>query len=941
MQKFFRVYLLVSLLALPLALLAPVLHAQGRQPDLFTIGDPSPDIHFGTSATGQIGSAGRILSLAMAPDGQTMYAAAQISGVWKSTDSAKRWTHSSNGLRSGLTEGHSSLALDGKNPTRLLYATGDDDGRGQPGGLGPYGGLWVSDDSAATWSHVALCTGATNIQSVIFASGQPYVATDCGLFTTADAALATAQWTELSTWPNHTRIHEMADGGNQTLFTCSGKTVNRTANIASASPTQQLPITLSGDCLALAPAPVSGSGSSQSVVTSYQNGANQQVAVLNFQTNQPQPLALGSELPYRCCGAPQVRTHHILSAPTTATDAGLAYDVYAADGCLWWLYQPSPAGGSWQEIAAPESSGLDPLESKCSSPIHTDTWDMAFAPAYNPPSGLCLAFASTDGGVYANTGTESAVSGNCVSGWVLAQSGLHALNSMAMAGLTAGRGAPANLFLPSGDNSVWFRWAEGGAWASAGYLGDGGQVLIDPAFPMSVELSRNGHYFLTTGGNINSPTEITPLPSNAPCAPGGKSCYYDENWGSPGNGGIAAVPDFPFDGSVSYPGDYVAIAAVNSTAPTGSAMIVRCQGQSCLGPVQWIDVSPGQHFVQGAVKVLAAGTHTNPVFYLLTPGGTSTVLTPGAGASPNHQLGQLWRGTYALAPGGLSFVSWKLANGTGSASLTNPINFFVNPYDATELYALDMGNSAVKASHDSGATWKTEQTLTDFASNSQAGTGNPYRFDCHGSQANNSPYSPYELGCALSWITFDPNHLNVRVATSEFGGLAFSRDSGHDWMALNVTDNALSTNSPLTQEVNSAFYDGSYGEFESHFVPVIYAALHGSSMMSVAGPFPTLEQITMVVPPSTTVAIRAVDVAVSVGPSATVPLQRNGDGSFSGTFLFDYTKYPQQLSFQFNVGLFEGLPPETRVLPVSYQLSDSDKATGLASVTCTACSTLH
>jgi hypothetical protein len=190
-------------------------------------------------------------------------------------------------------------------------------------------------------------------------------------------------------------------------------------------------------------------------------------------------------------------------------------------------------------------------------------------------------------------------------------------------------------------------------------------------------------------------------------------------------------------------------------------------------------------------------------------------------------------------------------------------------------------------------------------------------------------------------MAFDPDHMNVRVATSEFGGLAFSRDSGHDWMALNVTDNALSTNSPLTREVNSVFYDGSYAKYESHFVPVIYAALHGNSMMSVSGPFPTLEQITLVVPKSTTVAIRSVEVVVSSGPSATVPLQRNADGSFSGTFLFDYTKYPQQLSFQFKVVLFEGLPLETRVLPVSYLLTESDKSTGLARVTCTACSTLH
>src|SRR5271166_1681209 len=123
---------LTQVLMLVLALGAASLAAHGQviQPGLFTIQDASPDLPFGAPAVGRkAGSAGRVLSLAMGPDGQTIYAAAEISGVWKSTDGAHTWKQAGHGLRSGSTAGHASLALDRNDASRLLYATGADDGR--------------------------------------------------------------------------------------------------------------------------------------------------------------------------------------------------------------------------------------------------------------------------------------------------------------------------------------------------------------------------------------------------------------------------------------------------------------------------------------------------------------------------------------------------------------------------------------------------------------------------------------------------------------------------------------------------------------------------------------------------------------------------------------------------------------------------------------------
>lgn len=909
-----------------LALAASCLFLQGQavQPGLFTIGDVSPDIKFGVAANGQTGSAGRIVSLVMAPDGQTLYAAAEISGVWKSTDGAHTWTHASNGLLNGRAASHASLAIDGRSPNRLLFASGADDGRPNH----PYGGLWVSNDSATTWAHVQLCSPETVIRSVIFASGQPYVATQCGLWTTGSANLATQSWTELSNWPQDTAIHEMADGGNGTVFTCAvtsiGTTVYRISNLPAAQFTSR---PLPGECFSLAPAPTGGGTAGDSVVVAYQitpqipsescqpHLPNEcvEVAVLDLVTGQSQ--VLGSDLAQLCCGLPQARTAQIASA-SSGLLPGVAYDVYATDGCRWFAYAPSPASStSWSPIMPIGSGGCTGATG-----IHVDAWDMAFGPNYDPPNGKCTAYAATDGGVYASNETANVAAGGCVSGWVFAQSGLHALDSMSMGGIPLPfYQNTAYLFLPTGDNDVWARPNQLALLPSAAWfpmhdgLGDAGQALVDPLAPEYVQVSRNKIYRLATGA-VNSATplpfsEIVPMPSNAPCTSASGNCYESGVFGAPGNGGIATVltllqaTDVPANAA-----DFVAIAAVNipaSPAPTpsrGPDEVLRCAGQACSGPnVHWTDQSPSAHFDYGIRKVLASGGHTAPVIYVLTP------------RLNDPHPGQIWRSRSA----GTVPVTWVLANGTGATSLKNPVNFFVNPYVPTELYAVDAGDDTIKASTDGGQSWNVQWTLTRFATNSQVGTGNAYYFGCGGS-GEGPPYPPYTDGCALSGMSFDPFNPTLRVATSEFGGLAFSRDSGADWMPLSVTNNVASTDSALTEQVNSAFY---YYPKET-----IYAALHGGSMLSVTGPFPALEQMTLTYPPSA-----ATRVLVNVSPIGLwFWLTRdNRDGSFSGTFLFDSSKY-KQLTVAFATS------PSTSQ-QMTYTLTAAELLSGVAVRTCTAC----
>jgi hypothetical protein len=907
----------IRLLATVVALSASnlLLQGQAHQTGLFTVRDPSPDVPFGTKALGQNGSAGRILSLTMDPGGRTLYAAAEISGVWKSTDEAHSWKRVSKGLRNGATVGHASLALDGLNPKRLLYATGADDGR-----VGhPFGGLWVSVDAAESWHRVALCSGDSTVNSVIFASGRPYVATQCGTWTTSDANLA-GHWTTM-TWPEASGITELANGRDQTLFACAGNTVYRITDIGSTA-FKQKSLTLGGGCTGLAPAPAVGDGALEAAVAAFtqpQNG-NTEVAVLNFQTRRVTTLGFAAYSSSGGSGLPQVRVQHIRSAPATSSTAGVAYDVYAADACDWFAYKPPSSGeraGTWTKL---ESTGTQ--SAACGSSLHADSWDMAFAPDYDPPNGVCKAYASTDGGVYANTSTDKVASGGCILGWVLAQSGLHALNSFIMAGFATGAygsGHPS-LFLPTGDNDVWARYNEQDVWFSPNDgLGDAGQVLVDQVAVGPILLSRGDVYALSVGvvtATMPIPN-IAPDPKNAPCTSPGDCTDVGGTFQFPGTGGIAMISTLPYEAG-PFGGDIVAIMEVN--AATGADDVVRCAGTPCTGSgTIWKRVSrkAPKAFDNGIAKVLAAGGHVAPVIYALTPR-----------VSDGKDAPQIWRGT-SIPGSNPPQVQWARANGTAATALSKPVNFFVNPYAATELYAVDAGDNTVKVSFDSGKSWKTDRTLTQFATNSQTGTGNAYRFDCNNS-GSSFPYSPYRNGCAISGMAFDPLNPKIRVATSEFGGLAFSRDSGRDWMPLNVTNNVLSAESELTDEVSSAFYDGGYIEKDGHrFVPpngpAIYAALHGHSLMSVAGPFPTLEEMTLIYPRS-----NVSSVTVSVAPlGVAVSLQKTSDGSFSGTVLFDSARFPKP-GFIF---LAKGMAPKS----VWHVLTAEELASGVATTTCTAC----
>ena len=478
------------------------LHAQ------ITTTDVSPDFPFGAKLTNMDG---RIPGIVLDPNNNSIaYAAAEWTGVWKSTDGAHSWYQSSTGLRNGITQEYAypNLAIDAANSRRLLYASTSKDGRVCPGC--DFNGLWVSTDSAGSWQHVSLCSqnrGSDNIASVVFASGRSFVATDCGIWTTQDSKLQSG-WSTMALprgiSPGGTIF--AAENSSQTLFAClgDGTRVYRSLNLGQS---WDGGVDVGGRCTGLAVAPISnesqpstsvvihttsapksksgpGSNALEVTVVDHNNGTTQNLGFANVANN-------GS-------GRSGVWTARRSSS---GTGPGTAFDVFAADNFFFYHYT---GNSRWSGNFS----------------IHVDSWWLAFPNNYDGAKGNCLAYSANDGGVFANASNSCSFNG-----WVDASAGLHvtwgnhisglspAANDpfAALCAITSGGQPCPTLFDPTTDDDTFIRQAPLYFWVNFPVgLGVAGAALFDPAQPNLVLAVRNGNYNLVVG-----PAGHLPIPGTS------------------------------------------------------------------------------------------------------------------------------------------------------------------------------------------------------------------------------------------------------------------------------------------------------------------------------------------------------------------------------------------------------------------------------------------
>jgi hypothetical protein len=973
--------------------------------------DISPDDPSNYTSTG-VGNnaAGRIKALVVDPNDPTVvYAAAEFSGIWKSTTGAvwegsggnghstagqMKWFQASDGLGSGLTAGGIALAIDksitvGGQSQRLLYATLDDDGR--PTASAPQGGLWVSTNAATSWFHVNLCSGTANIVSVAFAAGpgggatQPYVSTACGIWTTTNTGMDPTTWQQLPPTgkegtSNPPADSTVVDGGFGTLFACNNTLVYQ-ATDAGASGNWNVAPALSGPCFNLTAAP-NGSAPATTVVVIHGTPTNQEVSTVNFGVapaaitnlsypSRPGQIPLAKCIPVSSCpggsGQSMVAAPPITSA-SGATGPGVSYDVYASDNCVWYAYNPGPPQ-SWTMVSY-AGSGTPPPSTECGgniSNIHVDPWAMAFPNWYDTGKGLCGAYAATDGGVFfsAYQQLSGPIVGGCTSNWITVQHDLHVLYSDAIYGITAGSdpftpsGATHALYLPTQDNDTFgttFGW---GSWVSLNdNEGDSNQALVDPAFPNQAMLSRNGHYNTLSAPPYTGGSLATLYPSFSPAS------NQELDWGDNVAGTADLAQVMTVVGATPPPpaptaGDYLAVLnqdPVNCTNGLDRVWRNRSSPPSVAG---WndIDVSLIDSFLPcdiGAIQ--ASGGHANGALniYVLT------AITPSySGATikypPGRSAGQIYRGVVTSG----KIAQWTSASGscTKPPKCTEllPVsdNFFVNPYDPTELYAVSVASNEILVSRDSGQHWQPNGTLTDIATNHgeyRLG-GNKAGGSVTGGCNNLRGSGPFSQGCGLSGMAFDAFKSEIRVAALFYGGVAFSRDAGKDWMALDITDNnhlacwpakgppCLLLSNNVTQIAASVFFDGEThgGGKKKPPIPgpdqLIYVGLRGSSIRAILGPFEDLTTLNFTytpggTPPNVSVVIQ------NAGLAQTIPLRNctnsSGKPAFCGSLLFDWqtvTPGPtgtRIVKYQYVGGGASG----TRL----YALTSSDISSGVANV---------
>jgi hypothetical protein len=935
---------------------------------IFITSDISPDPDNYSPASGS-NPAGRIKSLIVDPNNDTIvYAASEFAGVWKSTTgatwvggsnahstaAAMKWFQASEGLRSGLTQSNNSLAIDKANSKRLLYATGVDDGRPTPTGAG----LYISLNAAGVWTHVNLpCPSGTQpgIASVAFASGQPYVSTPCGIYTTSNAKMAEGTWTGLPTFPSAPPIGSLVvDGGYGTLFGCSGQKVFRATDLGVSGVWQSFTLPSGASCGSIAAAPNGTAASTVAIViwnvtTNSNLGLGyQEVSVVNFATSTATSLnyAKRPDQNYSRTKPPQsfatpgsgvlgVAVVPISSVPGNPPGPGITYDVYAADDCAWYGYNPTPSS------PANPWTMLGYLGQECggTTSIHVDSWAMAFPSWYDSSNGSCAAYAATDGGVFF-TGYKQPgpVIGGCVNNWGMVQHGLHVLYSNAVWAITAGSTPYSStpiteaIYLPTGDNDTFVTTFGYKAWQSLpDYLGDSAQALVDPAFPNQVLASRNENYAaifnpptvggtsncLVTGGTTTACIPAPPPPKKPPTP--STTQLFDNGNAVMGTADLTQVMTSRFELSTpQHAADYLAVFDQDTAKCSASLydLILRNRSNPPTYTGWTTDISKADHFLPCDIgKIQASGGHSGGslTVYILTGFGNKSSNPPviyNKGRGP----GQIYKGvTNKLG----QVVNWTLASPTLATD-----NFFVNPYNANELYSVSTAGGVIQYSRNGGTTWETNNPLTDIATNH-----GEYRIGCAGGRGGTTETSPFTDGCSLSGMAFDPFLPKVRVAAMFYGGIAFSRDSGKHWISLDITDNNHLVTNNLTQIVTSVFFDGETHGKGTKKPPIptpdqrIYFSLKGQSIRAVLGPFLNLESLNFSLKLSGTHVVE-VHVATPAFTHTIRLYQDTATGEYRGSLLYDYAT-AAKVNFQYTV---DGAPGYTG----SHVLKAAETTAGVA-----------
>jgi hypothetical protein len=854
-----------------------------------------------------------VISVVVDPNNpQFVYAASDLSGVWKSTDAAHTWKQAVTGLLNGTSVGSDAfhthpLAIDGTNSQRLIYASTDDDLR-----VGtPDAGLYVSINSAGSWTHPNLPCQPEGLTGVAFSQGRAFALTRCGLATSTD----------LSNWTLTTATAPFIGGSlavsGQTIFGCAGNQVYRSTDLGA---TWSAGVSLSQGCYDITTAPDNPTGKAL-VVTGYPADA----LVVDF-TQQP-PVATSLNLTSMNAGAAS-GIGSIAAAPLPGAPSGqgpgVSYDLLVGSGQTFYQYLPG-SNPPWSAVP----NGVGPPAG-----IHIDTWGLAFPPNYNPGSGNCTVYLATDGGVFANLHGSGTACQTSQGPWGRAQSGFHARYNFSLAGVSQApcgsqpHACPA-LYLPSGDNGTWGSLDGGQTWNDMGCCGDSGTAVVDPGLPTRMVTLRNADRQLYVSSTSSPPAKSDNKGnfwannmSDGPSSPPGQAAFSQVMTLQ----GESPSPNGDYFGLVSAAGSNDAIVRTTNPTSTSVGGVTWTSGSTCLtGSFASTEIGQTLAAYQGngqvanglppLARITAVGGTGNPC---VSPNATINAPTTATQASAVTVTLSHWTippvstffsqgqvGAITTAGGHSSTTVYVLSNpnqptapghifkgqvndSTGtissftdiSSGITKAYALFADPYDTKVLYAYDFGATQpdVKMTTNGGASWVEDPVLTVMAT--RWGEFRPFCGWPGNPVITNPNLRRTAYQCSLNDVVFVRGHPEIRIAVFSDGLIAFSRDAGAHWINLVGATNAI--DAPY-----SAFYDTVNNPQTG--APSLYVDLTGHSLIRIDTPFPTLQGINLSLNgllPGNTAAM--VDDTTGI----TTPLVRTSDGVYRATELIDSATTP-------------------------------------------------
>jgi len=759
--------------------------------------DISPETNNGAAPTSPSTSG---IIVALAGDNSHLYAVSHAAGVWRSDGRDERAANVGGWIQLDKSPFYAySIAVDPNDSSHVAVG-----GRDADESIVPRSGVWISNDSGATWATYVNPTAAPlnctsqAIPSIAFSKNSTlFFATACGIGVVAKGtnrtqspALPGGAVAISTVTASETKLWARTAQGQVFVSTNEGTTWTRAT--MQPLPSNANDFSVRGDATSLGAFDnwvyMSTLGENRPIGNNYN-----QLLILDVVNDKwiVQTRIADSVNGTGAGGRRRVKSY--VFGQDGKIGGGLqlyfgnAQEVYRATG--------SNRDGTlaWEKIAATDSSGVAPSNNQFANILHNDIWDFHAA-----QSGNDLWIAS-DGGVYQNTPLTQ--------GWVTRNYGLHTQYVQHL--FVEDTASDLHAAYATHDNNAWFRTAPG-TWDHETSLGDASWVAGDSGVGSAAVLARQR-------GPCNSPSSCnllsgfgTNLLSGSPLQ--GFVINNDSSFNGPccfaaiQTSLTEAKPDSALDVvmltklPLTYQdssGAQVPVAGeLGHPAANGTENLVLIRNPQFANDPD-INNSKGlgwqiaaNNLPAGAFKFWVTGGHASPIYFVLAAQSSgSAKLFHSFGGPPNSQLTQ-W---VELNVQGNMFAPQPFPDsGILDGGLLGPV--FVNPFNSYELYVLT--NKGVQYSNNGGFSFATDSVLTNLIT----GSGK-YRL-IGNFLGNNGTNVDLSAGYAmdfgnqsvgtLSAVAFNRSTPGEVAAASPFAGVFFRSAKGR-W-----TDLSTSVPRPLT-----------------------------------------------------------------------------------------------------------------------------------------------